>query len=276
MQYLERIPAPPLRRFVRSLWYANGPSAQYARERILPSGCAQIVVTLSRSFLTDCPETGPERQMPPGILVGQRSACEIIATADLVDLAGVLFAPGALPALIADRADQLTNRNVPLDQIQSGFTDNLRTRMLDGSSPEQRLRILEDCLAPLLLTSRAERAFTPHPAVEFALQQFAAASTRLSIAEVARRTGWSERRFSQLFREQVGFPPKVWFRLQRFQRAVRQLRAGRQVAWVELAIECGFYDQAHLANEFRSFSGLDLTTYTAMRHELWANHVRTG
>jgi AraC-like DNA-binding protein len=275
MLYIECRPAPPLSRFVRRLWYANAPSAQHARERILPNGCAQIVVTLSRSFLTDCSESGQERRMPPGILVGQRSTCEIIATADLVDLAGVMFAPGGLPALVADRADLLSNRSVPLEQIWCGFTDDLRSRMQEESSPERRLRILEDCLQSLLSTSRADGGFKLHPAVEFALEQFADASNRVSVAEVAQRSGWSERRFSQMFREQVGFPPKVWVRLQRFQGAVRQLRAGAKVAWAELAIECGFYDQAHLANEFRSFSGLDLTTYMAMCHELWANHVRT-
>jgi AraC-like DNA-binding protein len=44
--------------------------------------------------------------------------------------------------------------------------------------------------------------------------------------------------------------------------AAPERRCGSSVA--ELAVECGFYDQAHLANEFRSFSGIDLTTYTAM------------
>ena len=100
--------------------------------------------------------------------------------------------------------------------------------------------------------------------MKFALEQFERDPSRFSIAEIARRTGWSERRFSQLFREQVGFPPKVWNRLKRFQSAVRHLSAGVEVPWAELAVECGFYDQAHLANEFRSFSGIDLTTYTAM------------
>jgi AraC-like DNA-binding protein len=56
----------------------------------------------------------------------------------------------------------------------------------------------------------------------------------------------------------------VWCRLRRFQRAVRQLHAGVNVPWSRLAIDCGFYDQAHFANEFRAFSGFDLTTYTAM------------
>ena len=99
-------------------------------------------------------------------MIGQRSVYEIIATADLVDFAGVLFIPGAIPAFVADRADLISNRNLPLDQIWSGYTDNLRSRMLESSSPEARLHILEDCLAALLLTKRTPRAWGPHPRCE--------------------------------------------------------------------------------------------------------------
>ena len=89
---------------------------------------------------------------------------------------------------------------------------------------------------------------------------------------MARIAGRSERRFSQLFREEVGLAPKTWCRIQRFQRAVQQLHSGSDVPWAELALDCGFYDQSHFANEFRAFSGIDATTYSA-RRTLWANHV---
>ena len=107
--------------------------------------------------------------------------------------------------------------------------------------------------------------------MKFALEQFARHLGQPSISDVARRSGWSERRFSQIFREQVGFPPKTWCRLQRFRRAVRQLRSGVNISWADLAATCGFYDQAHFANEFRSFSGFDLTTYISMSQPLWAS-----
>jgi hypothetical protein len=200
MLYIERKPALPLRRFVRSLWYTSTPFVEHRRERILPSGCAHIVVSLSQDFLTDCPEDRPEQRTAPALMVGQRSAYEIIATADLEDLAGVLFMPGAMPAFLADRADLISNRNLPLDQIWPGYVDNLRSRMLEGSSPEARLHILEDCLAALLMTRRIPRAWGPHPAVQFALEQFEGDSSQSSIADIARRSGWSERRFSQIFR----------------------------------------------------------------------------
>jgi len=92
------------------------------------------------------------------------------------------------------------------------------------------------------------------------------------VREVAKSTGWSERRFSQVFREEVGFSPKAWTRILRFQRAVHQLHAGVDLPWADLALDCGFYDQSHFANEFRAFSGIDATTYSA-RQTQWANHV---
>jgi AraC-like DNA-binding protein len=55
--------------------------------------------------------------------------------------------------------------------------------------------------------------------------------------------------------------------------AVRQLRGGADARWADVAIECGFYDQAHFANEFRSFSGIDLTTYRAMLDPMRENHT---
>lgn len=55
---------------------------------------------------------------------------------------------------------------------------------------------------------------------------------------------------------------------------MRQMQACLEIPWAELAVECGFYDQAHLANEFRAFSGIDASTYTVMRDRLWQNYVR--
>ncbi len=273
MPYIERTSAYRLRHFVRSLWYESTPFVEDRRERILPGGCAHIVVSLSRDFLTACSEDLPDRRTAPALMAGQRSVYEIVATADLVGLAGVFFMPGIMPGVIGDRADLISNRSIPLDQIWSGWTDTIRSRMLERSSPEARLRILEDCLVDLITMRRTARPWGPHPAVKFALEQFERDSNEFSVAEIARRSGWSERRLSQLFREQVGFTPKVWCRLRRFQRAVRELQAGAEVPWAELAIKCGFCDQAHFANEFRSFAGIDLTTYTANAATIPANEV---
>ncbi len=136
------------------------------------------------------------------------------------------------------------------------------------TNPAARLEFLESYLVQRI-TARLPR----HAMVEFALDRFARSAQVATVSEVAKGAGWSERRFSQVFREQVGFSPKLWCRLLRFQRALRQLHAGVDQPWAELALECGFYDQSHFANEFRAFCGIDATTYSALRTQ-FTNHIR--
>jgi AraC-like DNA-binding protein len=69
-------------------------------------------------------------------------------------------------------------------------------------------------------------------------------------------TAASRRRFAQLFREQVGLTPKLYCRLRRFQEVVRKFAAGGPVDFADVAAAGGYCDQAHLANDFRAFSGV--------------------
>jgi len=48
-----------------------------------------------------------------------------------------------------------------------------------------------------------------------------------------------------LFRDQVGIPPKLMARIVRFDRLVQRLRRGGPRVWADLALEFGYYDQAH-------------------------------
>jgi AraC-like DNA-binding protein len=274
MLYLEHRPDPPLSRFVQILWYARGAELDHRRQRILPTGRSQLVISLSRDFLLDCPEGLPDERKAPALLVGQRSVYEIMDTSDLADLIGVVFQPAALPVFTADRADLFSNRSVALDQLWDGQVRMVRDALREISFPQQKLRTLENFLLINFRQRMEHGRFSVHPAVEFALRRFRQTPAVATVSGMAKDTGWSERRFSQVFREQVGFGPKVWCRIQRFQRALWQMQACLEIPWAELAVECGFYDQAHLANEFRAFSGIDASTYTATRDRLWQNHVR--
>ena len=273
MIYLERDPGPALRPWVRMLWYAHGMGFAHRRERILPTGCAQMIINLARNYILDCPEGMPETHMPPALIVGQRSVYEIVDPSDMEDLIGVVFEPGALPAFVGDTADRVSNDYVPLQDV-CGRAGALRDRLQELDSPNERLRCLEPYLVDKFAARRDGGKPALHPAVRFALRELGQSPSMTGVAAVARGTGWSERRFSQIFREEVGFSPKVWCRIQRFQRVVRRLHRGEEVRWPELALDCGFYDQSHLANEFRAFSGISPTTYGAASYRTWANHLR--
>ncbi len=276
MIYLEYKPAPPLSRFVHCLWYARTPQPAHRRERILPTGRTQVILNLARDFLLDCPEGQPDRRSALSLVVGARSTYEIVDTSDMADLIGIVFEPGGFPFFAADAADLFSNRTISLEALWGRRAQTLRDRLRELTTPQAQLLCLESFLAELWTKRSAAGTAAHRPAIEFALKCFRQAPRAAGVSEVARRIGWSERRFSQLFREQVGLSPKVWCRVQRFQRVVQQLHAGTDIPWPELALDCGFYDQSHFANEFRAFSGIDATTYTRLHGTPWANHVVAG
>jgi AraC-like DNA-binding protein len=255
------------------LWYACAPQPGHRRERVLPTGRTQVILNLARDFILDAREDGPLVKAAPSLVVGSRSVYEVVDTSDMADLIGVVFEPGALPLFAGDAADLFSNRSVDLEDIWGREARGLRDRLREIAAPAGKVRALEADLMHRLHAQLARRPVRLHCAVEFALSRFDRAPGVATVADVARSTGWSERRFSQVFREQVGLSPKVWCRVQRFQRAVQRLHAGAEVRWTELALDCGFYDQAHFANEFRAFSGIDPTTYSSLRATPWANHV---
>jgi len=273
MLYLERFPAAPLRGLVHKLWYAHAPEISHARERVLPTGRVQAILNLDCEFLHDCPEGGGEVRAAPALVVGARSTYEIVACRDMTHLIGVVFEPGGFAAFAPGPVDLFSNRSVALDDVWGAAARQLRDRLRELPTVHARLRCLEEFLAGRLAAAPALAGRHRHGAVQFALARFAQAPSVTTVRAAARGAGWSERRFSQVFREAVGLTPKVWCRLQRFQRAVQLLHAGGDVPWAELSLDCGFYDQSHFANEFRAFSGVDATTYSAQRTQ-WTNHVR--
>ena len=264
MVYLERAPAPGLRPWVRSLWYCCAPSVAHSYERVLPNGCIQIVLNLAGDFLTDCGEDLQERRLPRAIVVGARQSYELIATRDLAELAGVVLEPGGFVGLFRERADLLFQTSIAAqDLCRSNFCLD---RILEAQTPAAKLHCLE-CLLDEMAAQPADRSDLVRGALRFLKQPNA------SVKECAKAASVSERHLSQVFREQVGLSPKAWCRVQRFQTAIRHLHGGLEVSWVDLALRCGYYDQAHFINDFRAFSGINPTTYSRLRGQ-WRNHVR--
>jgi AraC-like DNA-binding protein len=106
-----------------------------------------------------------------------------------------------------------------------------------------------------------------------ALRAFRRAPYIKTVADVSHASGWSRRWLTRAFSDCVGMTPKRYCRLLRFQHVVRRVSSGGRVNWADLVASGGFSDQAHLAHEFRAFSGLSPTSFLEAERPS-ANHVR--
>lgn len=89
------------------------------------------------------------------------------------------------------------------------------------------------------------------------------------------RSGLSRKRFVRIFRDEVGQTPKLFSPIRRFQGLLHLIASGRRVDWAELALMCGYCDQAHFTHDFRAFAGLNPGAYLT-RRGAHRNHVVLG
>jgi AraC-like DNA-binding protein len=261
MEILKHFPGPPLNEVVELFWYSGRGTAAIRgapREAILPDGCAHLVFNLSENQVAVYRQIDSNRLTALGgsIFCGPQS-CPYAIMPTAADVIGVLFRPGGVFRLLSAPAEEYKDAQVASELIFNG--DDVRDELIAAGTPAAGFLFLEKFLLRRLLRSQPI-----HPAVQYALRAFEQDSF-LSVAAVRETIGLSERRFSRVFSEQVGLTPKLFQRIRRFQRTMASLPSHGEVDWAGTATAGGYYDQAHLINDFRLFSSVTPTEFFASR-----------
>ncbi len=156
--------------------------------------------------------------------------------------------------LLGVTAAELSGHVVGLGEFGLG---ELPERLAALPSWAERFDLLDDVLA-----ARAVEPRSPAPELGWAWRRLRGADGRVRVAELAGEVGWSRRHFGERFRAEVGLAPKQAARVLRFERAGQLLRGGC-LDLARVAAEAGFYDQAHLSNEWRALAGCTPRTWIA-------------
>ena len=113
------------------------------------------------------------------------------------------------------------------------------------------MALLERALVPVFPLSPSHNA----------IAHLAANGGRVRLDSLTDSTGLGPRQFRRRCLEETGLSPKHLARIGRFRDACSRMTPSQAVDWAGLALDCGYYDQAHLINEFHEFSGLRPTAY---------------
>jgi AraC-like DNA-binding protein len=256
---LQYRPAAPLGHFVGTIWYYEGYTQPHAMERLLPDGSMGLIVNLDEDRIRIYDREDPTcfTNRSGVIAMGAQPEFFVIDTAQQRCVLGVHFRPGgAFPFL-----------DMPADALQGEHVDvkgSLRERILEAPTPRERCLVME---AELL--ARAFGRLELRPEIVFAVREL---ERQCTVAEVLSQTGFTAKRFTEQFRKAVGLTPKVFSRVRRFQSALRTIANDSKPDWTGIALSCGYFDQAHFNHDFRAFSGINPSTYSAKKTP-HLNHV---
>ena len=173
--------------------------------------------------------------------------------------------PLGVRTLLGVSASDLAGCVVDLPDLPRPGLAALPERLSEATTWARRFEILDEVL---LAAARRDRVHDPAGEIDWAWRRMRRDAGSIRIADLAADVGWSRRHFSERFAREVGLAPKQAARVVRFGRATSMLRGGRSLrpgggGLAQVAQVCGYFDQAHLTNEFNALAGCTPGTWIA-------------
>jgi AraC-like DNA-binding protein len=114
---------------------------------------------------------------------------------------------------------------------------------------QQRIQVAEEYLLPFAINA------LPKTSVMQTAQYTCCHDGAVRIEELAIRSGLCLRQYERRFITEIGFTPKLFARIARFQKALDTKRITPQRSWMSVAHQLGYFDQMHMIRDFQSLAG---------------------
>jgi AraC-like DNA-binding protein len=244
-------------------WYSGYREADVppARHRGLPSPWLTLIITLDDPLTIS---EHPDPHQPASqhrVLIGGLHTAPALVTHDGRQSGIQLgLTPLGARVLLGLPAGALASLDLEGDEVVGRFAAELQDRVRAAGTWADRFTVLDGLLAARARsTGPMDARDRIAPEVAHAWRNLLATGGAMSVARLAQETGWSARHLDNRFRAEIGLTPKAAARVIRFDRArrtlMRRVADGGSPALADLAVACGYYDQAHLAREFRGLAG---------------------
>jgi AraC-like DNA-binding protein len=255
-------PVSPLNRFVELFTFYEGLTFNHSIERLFPEGLVEVIIDLTETpkFIYDNSRLTEIQTCKTAWVSGVRKEFISISALPYSSMLVIRFRRGMAYPFLQLPIHELNGQVVDADLIFGSRFDELREQLLASPSPQGKFAVMER-----YLLERSAPFLEIPPVVSFGIQQIIQQPTTTQIHQLAEKTGYSHKHFLSLFAKYVGLPPKQFLRVIKFQHTLQSIEQTSVPNWSQLALDCGYYDQAHFINDFRAFSGLTPNEYMAKK-----------
>lgn len=238
-------PHPNLRPWVQGYWRISGGLQTGPHlENCYPDGGVGLVFDLS-----------PNSHRSPWI-----SAKQSVHKVEVTGLqVGIRFKPTGVHQLFKLNAHDLINQTAPLEQPPLPGLEKLHLD-LQSDKTQKWKQLIDHWLLRFLTQNHCcisvSEAYIEQQQIAF-----------LSVEEFLAQQSISRRNFERHFRAQTGISPGQFKRWQRIKLARQRIKQQLDRSLTDIAIACGFYDQAHFTRQFKAVTGVTPNQYQIRQRE---------
>ncbi|HOO08377.1 MAG TPA: helix-turn-helix domain-containing protein [Cyclobacteriaceae bacterium] len=254
MKYRTIQPTKKLSRFVRFYWSLEGsvPNGHPYVHRTLANASPEMIFHYKGSFEELNQSGQTEKTFLTGVHAQTDRVRRFIAKSDY-GIFGVYLQPYAIPVLFGVPSSDIKNELPDLTTLLGGEGERLTEKMMLAGSNVQRLQIINGFLEQRLTG-------VDPPGIVNATHQIFNRNGLVNVKNLAAQSSLSQRQFERKFKEFIGFTPKSFSKVVRFNALLWNYKRPN-ASLTEMAYDFDYYDQAHFIQDFKQFSGYNPKTY---------------
>lgn len=247
------LPCTLLQPFIRSYRFVHCEEDRI--NRLIPTTSLTLAFKL-QGTLTYVQDT--EMTMLPSVTFsGLRKTVRLINYAPGTTALIVQFKELAASAFFRDPLHVLFEQSVAPDPFfRPQELALLEEQLADASENVAKIHLVEQFLITKLLPYRADRQVTA------AVRKIHQANGQLSMRNLAADLCLSQDAFEKRFRKRTGATPKQFASIIKMKSIIAQHSSGKPL--ITLALENGYFDQAHFNKDFKQFTGQAPTQFFSM------------
>lgn len=257
------IPVSPLDKYIENIVYYSGYSAEHLVDKLLPDGGIHLLMDMANkpSKLYHDMTLESFLEFDKCFISGQHRSY-ILIEANVSSMMVTRFKPGGAYPFFNFPISHLNDKVVQLEPLVGGSVEMTRQQIMAEPDVSAKFRIIESYFLDCITNGVDENG-----SLTIALEELMNNPFKVTTKGLAEKAGISQKHLISLFEKKVGLTPKVLSRIFRFQQVIRKIEENGSIDWMDIALECGYYDQAHFIKDFSEFSGINPTKYPDLRGE---------
>ena len=265
LSYTQYKPSGTLANYIECYWICRDPFITMAPlERLIPGGRTEMILNFGHPMQFLAPdELSDGKAISHAHIMGQRNRIYYAKQNGDTDLLGVRFKPGGISAFTKLPVSDLLNQIIPAEYVLGTSIKDWEGRLAEKKNDADRIYLLDGLIMQIAKDTTAEWTSVSN-AVEIIRK-----SNSISVNALCNESGSYYKKLERAFLKYVGYTPKNYCRIVRFNRAIRQMHVNKK-SLTSVCYDCGYYDQSHFIKDFRQFTG------TTPKHFQTENHSIAG
>jgi len=252
-----------LAKYIKEIWVLEtNPTDGDIEERVVPNGAIELIFHFKKTLNVE-KGNGEKLIQPKSFISGLTSSFSDVSSKDEIGMIAVTFKPLGANLFFRFPFREIKDQAVSLDLLGIDSLDELHHKIDDVPTTAEKVNEIENFLLNRFNQTYNNDIALVKKGIDIIKSNYGEISTKFLSSALCTTPKTLERKFSNL----TGKTPKQYAKITRFLSIFNSMMNKRNQNFIDLAIEKGYFDQAHFINDFKAFTGYSPKKF----HELYCN-----